>query len=179
VVAELLAEGSLRLTLLVLVVLVGGTLLEALWIRAVWLPYFRVALPLGAQLVPLPKPPTVEEGRTAGLGFRRLQPTRYAFWSDRDARSSPTLLHGMVDLVPARQGVALHVTWAPPWTPVVAALWLIVLGIVRGEAQLTVPIGTMMVAGMGILYLKGARSAARELRWALARDEDDPGPDEG
>ena len=177
---ELLDEGSTGLALAVLAVLVGGTLLELLWVRARWAFYYRAALPLGAELVPLASVPTVAEGRTNALGFRRVADDAYVFWADRDARHLPTLLHGMVQLVPLRSGCALKLTWAPPWTPVIAALWLIALGVVRGEAQVTVPIGSAMVLAMGVLYLRGARLAAAELRWALGSaadgDDDEDGP---
>lgn len=171
---ELVDEGSMSLALAVLAVLVGGTLLELLWVRSGWLRYYRASVPLGAELVPLPSPPSMDEGRTVSLGFRRAAPGTYVWWADRDARSAPTLLHGLVQLVPApRGGCAVSVTWAPPWTPVFAALWLIFLGIARGEAQVTVPIGSAMVLAMAVLYLRGARLAAAELRWALAQDVDE------
>ena len=165
-------EGNLGLTLAVAAVLVGGTLLEALWVRGAWQAYFRLSLPLGAEPLPLATVPTRSEGETAGLGFRRVSDGVYLYWADRRRRAAPTLLHGVVDLVPSRKGCQLKLRWAPPWTPLLAAIWLMGLGVARGEAQVTVPIGCAMVFGIVVLYLRGARQAATELRYALDRGAD-------
>lgn len=168
-------EGSLELALAVAVLLVGGTLLELLWTRAGFGPYYRLALPLGAELVPLPSAPTLDEGCAGGVRFRRAAPDRFVFWADPERREVPTLLHGVVRLVPAGGRCSLRVAWAPPWTPLLAALWLMGLGIARGEAQVTSPIATVMVFGLVVLYLRGARQAAAALRYGLAHgDADEP-----
>jgi hypothetical protein len=172
-----LDEGSIGLTVAVAAVLVGGTLLELLWVRWRFATYFRLAVPLGATLVPLARPPTLEEGSTHSLGFERTDPGTYLFWADRRKRRAPTLLHGVVTLQPEGRRCALTVHWAPPWTPLVAALWLMVLGVVRGEAQVTVPIGALMVFGIVVLYLQGARQAATELRYALGGGAGEGPPD--
>lgn len=165
-------EGSLSLTLAVAVVLVGGTLLELLWVRAGFGLYYRLALPLGAEPLPLARMPQQEEGRAGGVRFRRVASDRYRFWADPDRRRAPTLLHGTVELVRLGRGCALKVAWAPPWTPLLASLWLMVLGVMRHEAQVTSPIACAMIFGIVALYLRGARQAAAELRYAFDHGDD-------
>jgi hypothetical protein len=66
------------------------------------------------------------------------------------------------------RGVELDVRWAPPLTPILAAVWLAALGGWRGEASLTVPIALAIVIGVGVLYWDRARRVAAELRLAFA-----------
>ncbi len=64
------------------------------------------------------------------------------------------------------------VCWAPPWSPLLAALWLAGIGAVRGEAWLTVPIAAVMVLGVVLLYRQVALRVAAELRWGWVSDSD-------
>ncbi|MEZ4239312.1 MAG: hypothetical protein R3F59_24790 [Myxococcota bacterium] len=77
-----------------------------------------------------------------------------------------------------RNGVELDVRWAPPWTPVLAACWLAGLGVVRGEASLTVPIAVGIVVALLAVYGERAHRVAAELRWSfVAGDAEPPPPD--
>lgn len=160
-------EGSLSLPLLVAVAFLGGLLLEGRVLLR-WRSdlYFQVALPLGASLVPIPHAPE-GQGRTPSVRWEVSRPGLIRFWADPDERSAPSGLHGVVRLVPTPRGVALEVWWAPPWAPVLAAVWLMCLGIARGEARLTVPIGLMILGGILIVYGDRARRVAKELRFSF------------
>ena len=167
--------GSLGLAILVASLLLGGLWVETrvlLRRRADW--YFLPGFPIGGRLVPIPKPPE-GSGRTATVVWEVSAPNLVRFWVDPADRTSPTGLHGVVILAQGRRGIELEVRWAPPWSPILAALWLASLGVARGEGALTVPIAAVMTVGMIVLYGERARRAAAELRWAfLAGSEPDP-----
>ena len=44
------------------------------------------------------------------------------------------------------------------------------LGLVRGDGMMTGPIGSLMLAGLGLLYHRGAVQAGRVLRFALQQE---------
>lgn len=163
--------GSLRLALGAALLLIGALVVETRvllrWRSDAW---FSLALPLGVRLVPIPTAP-VGSGRTASVRWEVSGPGRVRFWADPDERIAPTGLRGMVWLAQGRAGIELDVRWAPPLSPVLAAAWLAGLGIVRGEAAVTVPIALLMVGGLGLLYWERARRVAAELRWAFLRGE--------
>ena len=100
------------------------------------------------------------------------------YWAEPGSRRAPMGLHGLVELRRVRGQVALEVTWSPPWSPMFAALWLLFLGVFRGDGWVTVPVGSMMVLGIGVLYWRSAVLAARELRWAFVKRADGAGGDE-
>jgi hypothetical protein len=160
-------------------VLFGGLLLERILLTWPWLPYYRLSFPLGRALLPVPEAPK-GEGQTpsvrwaiADAGDRRV----VRFWAEPGSRRAPMGLHGLVHMRRMRGQVALDVAWAPPWSPVFAALWLLFLGLFRGDGWVTVPVGSMMVLGIAVLYWRSAMLAARELRWAFVQGlDDDVGP---
>lgn len=163
--------GSLRLALGAALLLIGALVVETRvllrWRSDRW---FALAFPLGLRLVPIPTAPT-GSGRTASVRWEVGRPGVVRFWADPDERVAPTGLRGVVYLARGRAGIELDVRWAPPLSPLVAAAWLAGLGVVRGEAAVTVPIAVMMVAGVGLLYWDRARRVAAELRWAFLRGE--------
>lgn len=172
---DLLAPGDLRLPALVAVALVLGFILEALFMGrgARW--YYAAGAPLRPPLVPYTMPSKPHESGThAGIHWRRIEPGMVVFWADRQDRRVPTMLHGLALERQRGEVVHLDVRWAPPWTPLLAACWLMVLGLLRGEAQLTVPIGIAMIVALGILYHRGARGAAASLRFALQQEAESP-----
>jgi hypothetical protein len=137
--------------------------------------YFLVGIPLWQALVPVPRAPE-GSGQTASVRWEVSDeaPNLVRWWADPKDRKAPTGLHGVVILAQGRRGIELEVRWAPPWTVLLAALWLAALGIARGE-PFTVPIAAVMVLGTFVLYGERARRAAAELRWAfLSGSEPDP-----
>jgi len=169
---ELLTPGSLTLPLLVAFGLLAGFVLEALFLTrgAGW--YYAMGLPLGRTPSPYEPPARpAPQGRHGGLRFRRIGPGLVAFWADRRDRRLPSLLHGLAVERVVGDTTVLDVRWAPPFTPLVAAAWLIVLGLIRGEGQITLPIGLMMIGAIGLLYHRGAVQACRTLRFALQQEE--------
>lgn len=158
-------EGAIELALLAAVLFLGGLVLETrvlLQWRANW--YFAAALPLGAVLVPIPRLPT-GEGRTPSVRWEAAEPGLVRFWADPSERRAPSGLHGVVLLHPRTDGmVELTVRWAPPWVPLLAALWLAMLGLARGEGQLTVPLAAMIAAAILFVYGERSRRVAAELR---------------
>jgi hypothetical protein len=170
-------EGSLTLPLVAAALLLGGWIAETRVLTR-WRPdwYFLPGIPLGLRPVPIPTAPE-GEGRTRSVRWEVSAPDLVRFWADPTERAAPSGLHGVVVLLRSRKGVELHVRWAPPWSPVLAAFWLAALGIHRGEARLTVPIAVCILAGLLYLYGERARQVAAELRWAFVRGGEPP-PDE-
>jgi hypothetical protein len=175
--------GSLGLALFAAFGLVGGLWFETRWLLARRFDgYCLLGLPLGARLVPIPHVPE-DEGRTATvrweLGPARADAPRIVrFWADPRARTALTGLHGAMILHRGPRGIELEVRWAPPWTLILAATWLVTLGIARGEAGLTVPIAVAMIAGVVVVYGERARRAAAELRWAFVSGSEPEPPNE-
>ncbi len=177
----LLSQG-LGIALLAAGVLFGGLLLERILLTRGWMPYYRIGFPLGRAPLPVANPPT-GDGKTASVCWivDASGPHHVVrYWAEPGSRRAPMGLHGLVHLRRARGQVALDVTWAPPWSPVFAALWLVFLGLFRGDGWVTVPVGSMMVLGIAVLYWRSAVLAARELRWAFVNGDapEDPGGDE-
>lgn len=170
--------GQLSVALFAAVVFVAGLVIETrvlLQWRADW--YFLPGFPLGLRLVPIPRAPE-GSGRTASVRWEVSAPNLVRFWADPSERAAPSGMHGVVVLAQGRQGIELDFRWAPPWTPLLAALWLAVLGIARGEGQTTVPIAVAIAVGIGVVYFERARRVAAELRWAFVQGEPQPPPDE-
>lgn len=158
---------SLPLALGVAFALLGGLMLETRVLtrfRRDW--YFALALPLALQLVPIPKPPE-GSGRTATVCWERSAPHIVRFWADPSARAAPMGLRGIVMMAQSSRGIALEVWWAPPLSALVAPLWLALLGLMRGEGAITVPLAAAILAGILWLYRERAKVAAAELRWAF------------
>jgi len=126
--------------------------------------YFQAGFPLFLTMVPIPNAPE-GSGSTATVRWE-VTGDLVRWWADPAMRSAPSGLHGSVQLAAGQGGVHLFVRWAPPWTPLLAAAWLIGLGMVRGEAMVTLPIGLVMIAGVLFLYRQAAVRAVAEMRWA-------------
>ena len=172
-------SGSLALALAAGMVFVCGMVLETrvlLRFRRDW--YFLPGLPLGARIVPIPRPPE-GEGRTRSVRWEVSAPHLVRFWADPAERVAPSGLHGVVILSQGRQGVELEFRWAPPWTPLLAAIWLAVLGTARGEAHFTLPIALVIALAIGSLYAERARRIAAELRWAFVSATEPPHEEPG
>jgi hypothetical protein len=172
--SDLLAEGSMRLALGSALMLIGGMVLERfLLTRFRWMAYFSAGFPLFPQLVPIPTRPT-GRGETATVHWEVVEgrEDRIRFWADPDQRRAPSGLHGAVRLYPLSGGrTGLAVRWSPPWTLLLAAGWLVVLGVIRQEPQITVPIALVWVLGVLMIYRQAALRAAAELRWAFIKGE--------
>lgn len=164
---DLIGDGDLTQLLIVAAIAIGGLLLERALLGLGWAPYFRLGMPLGAELVPVPFPPE-GEGRTASVRWRVDEDAGFVrFWSQPGDRTAPMGLHGAVGLVRTARGIHLPVRWAPPFTPFVALLWFAGLGLVRGQGLVTVPIAALIMAALIVLYRQAALRAARELRWSF------------
>lgn len=163
-------EGSLYLAVFTALALIGALVLERLVIRR-WRPraYFRVGLPLFMDLVPIPSPPK-GEGQTATVCWQVVDESVH-FWAPVGERTAPSGLHGLVQMRRSADRVHLTVRWSPPWSYLLAALWLVGLGILRGQVALTATISGLLVAGVLLIYHRFALRAARELRWSFVRDD--------
>ncbi len=168
----MLEEGSFTFAAAAAFVLLGGLLVETrvlLRLRPSW--YFLLGVPVLPPVVPIPSAPS-GSGATETVKWEVVAPGVVFWWADPKRRTAPTGLHGVVMLAQTHDGaVSLQVRCAPPLSPLVAALWLGLLGAARGEAHVTVPIATVMVLGIGLLYYERARRAARELRWSFVRGD--------
>lgn len=171
---SLLQDGNLTLLVVVGVGAIVGLLVERLLLTAGARAYFRLGMPLGEELVPIPFPPD-GEGRTASVRWATAADnSTVRFWSHPGDRAAPMGLHGVVGLVRGPRGIHLPVRWAPPWTPFLALLWFAGLGVLRGQGLITVPIALLIMAALVLLYRQAALRAARELRWSFIRGEDPP-----
>ena len=164
----------MRLALGSALVLIGGMVAERfLLTRFRWTAYFSAGFPLFPELVPIPVAPK-GEGETATVRWEVVEGDEdyVRFWADPDQRKAPSGLHGAIRLYRAAGGsVGLAVRWSPPWTLLLAAAWLVILGIARREPQITVPIAVVWVLGVLIIYRQAALRAAAELRWAFVQGE--------
>ena len=148
----------------------GGLAVERAMLVRLWGPYYALGFPLGRLLLPIPMAPQ-GSGSTAMVRWE-VREEGVLFWADPGSRSAPMGLHGLIRLRRRGGSVVLEVFWAPPWALIFAAIWLICLGLLRGEGWLTVPVGSSMVLGIAVLYWRSALTAARELRWAFVKGED-------
>ena len=170
---DLFAEGSMVLALGSALTLIGGMVVERFLItRYRWTPYFTTGFPLIPELVPIPKAPE-GQGKTATVNWEVVGDGQIVrFWADPDQRSAPSGLRGAIHLYRAGAGqVGLSVRWSPPWTLLLAAGWLVMLGVVRHEPQITFPIATVWVLGVLLVYRQAAVRAAAELRWAFVKGD--------
>lgn len=168
---NMLAEGDLTMLLAAAVVAVGGLLVERWMLVSGWAPYYRLALPLGEELVPIPLPPS-SDGKTASVHYAVVEDEgEVQFWAKPGERAAPMGLRGTLGLVRGPGGVHLPARWAPPFTPLLALVWFGGLGATRGQGHITIPIAILLLAIMIVLYRQAAVRAARELRWAfVSRD---------
>ena len=141
-------------------------------------PYFDAGIRLVPPLVPLLAAPT-GSGKTESVCWEvdPALPGRVRFWVEPRSRSSLGGLHGLV-LFRAEAGrVVPEVRWSPPWTPLLAAIWLATVGSTRGEAVVSGVLAAGLVAVLMFAYRSAALRAAAELRWAWAAQGGD-GPAE-
>jgi hypothetical protein len=113
--------AGVRAALAAALVLSGSLLGERLVIGAKVRAYFRVALPLGDEPLPLVRMPQAEAGSGTGILWSRSGDF-VSWWVDPSRRGAPQGLHGNVRLTPGPRGVRVQVSWFPPWTPLIAAL---------------------------------------------------------
>ncbi len=161
-----MSDGSPLVAAMAAFTLLGGLLGERALLR--WRPraYFRVGFPLGMEPVPIPAVPVAIKGKTSQVHWER-DGDEIIYWAEATERKAPMGLHGQVTLVRTTRNVHLDVIWAPPWTPMIAAIWLAGLGAARGEAALTAPISIVLVVGLLVLYRQSAVQIAAELRYSL------------
>ena len=144
-----------------------GLLVEAGLIRFGWMPYFSAGFPLLPEVVPIRVMPT-EAGKAGSVSWDVPQTGWVRWWSNPDAREALTGLHGVVWCVRRGERVHLHMRWSPPWSPLLAAAGLLILGVARGLSHVTAPVSVAMVLGLMVLYHQGALRAAGELRFGLS-----------
>lgn len=168
----MIEPGSLRLALGSAIAFVAAMLAERLMVQNGNHFYYSLALPMTAVAVPIERPPP-PKGRTRGARWEELAPGVLRWWADPDRRELPSGLHGIVVLAQSRRGIELTFRWAPPFSPLLAASWLIFLGALRQELELTVPIALALTLGVLFLHHQSAVRAAAELRWAFVRGSDE------
>lgn len=158
-------EGGLALAAVVLFLVAFG--LESLALRRQWTSFYAVAFPLGESLVPLPTTPK-GKGKSMSLRWMVDDDDRVVrFWT-HDRAQLPRGFHGVAWLLPDSSGrVHLDIRWAPLWTPFVACLWLVLLGIVRGEGAMMSTIAVLLSTALLYANWLAAARAAAELRWSL------------
>lgn len=154
--------------------------LEAAALRWRRTPWFAFGFPLGHELVPLPARPE-GEGRTRALRWEVAEGGAIVrWWADPEAGLAPRGLHGLVRMRPEPPGrVHLEVWWAPAWTPLLAAVWLVGVGASRGEGAVVGPLGALWVGVVLYVGWTRALAAAAELRFGLARALDQSGASPG
>jgi hypothetical protein len=165
-------EGSFLLAALAGAGFVGGMAFESRvlprWRRD---SYFLLGLPLPDRLVPLPRAPRAAAGRTPSVRWDRNTPHLVRWWGEPGSRRVPSGLHGSMVLAQGRRGVELQFRWCPPWTLLLGPVWVAALGAARGEASLSVPLASVLLAGVLVAYATPASRVAAELRWSLASDD--------
>lgn len=165
-------DPPLQLAVLTALALIGGIVLERLLLtRWRWTPYFTAGLPVLPRPVSIPSAPR-GQGKTASVRWE-VAGDLVRFWADPADRTAPSGLHGAIRLHERAGRVDLAARWSPPWTYLLAAVWLVVLGAARGELVLTLPIATLLVVGIFVAYRHFALRAVKELRWAFLNPTDD------
>lgn len=163
--------AMLRSALLLVFSLIGGMAIEKGLIHYGVRWYIRAGLPLLGQLVPIPSIPK-GSGRTTSVIWRVVDEEFVHFWADPALGGASTGLHGAIRCVPVRGRVQLLVRWSPPWTPFFVISWLIVIGLTRDGAVLSVSLAMCMAVILMAAYQFAAHRAAAELRWVLVRDSE-------
>lgn len=161
--------AGVRAALGAAVLLSGAMLGERLLVDRRVRAYFRVALPLGEEPVPIDKVPEATEGVGAAVLWHR-DGDFVSWWANPARRGTPRGLHGHARLVVGPRGVRVQVAWFPPWMPLIAATWLFGIGAIRGEAPLAGSLAAVIVAGVFVVHRSFALRAAADLRFALAAD---------
>lgn len=159
-------EPSVTLAVTTALLLVGALVLERLLLtRWRFDAYFKAGLPLLPPPVPIPEAPR-GEGRTATVRWE-VAGDVVRFWGVPGERTAPTGLHGAIRLYRSGGRTGLAVRWSPPLAYLLAAIWLVVLGALRGALALAVPISLVLVVGIYVTYRGFAVRAVRELRFAF------------
>ncbi|MBA2322126.1 MAG: hypothetical protein H0V89_13350 [Deltaproteobacteria bacterium] len=96
------------------------------------------------------------------------------WWTDPEGRGFPRGLHGIVWFGATGRTVALAVRWSPPWTPLLAMVWLAVVGALDGQGWLTGPLAAVLAVALFTGYQRQAARAAAVLRYGWVREGDEP-----
>ena len=150
-----------------LVILGGGFLIEKHGQGRLPWAYFRIAVPLGQQILPLTGLPE-GKGSASGIGWEAVpEKQRSRYWTERGGYF-PFGLHGWARFRRYGSKVQVEMFWAPPLTAVLAILWLVGVAIARGDNPM---IGLLAAGLLGLvlmLHHQAAVRAARVLRqvWA-------------
>jgi hypothetical protein len=173
VLEETLRDGSLRRVAFAVLVVALSAVAERVWVALRWQPYFAAGIPLAEDPLPIARKPTESAGAVAGVRWERV-PGREAarWWADPERRIFPGGLHGIVYFGASGRGIQLVVRWSPPWTPIVAFLWLAGVGAADGQGWMTVPLAVLLTFGLAGLYRREAARAAAALRYGWARGDD-------
>jgi hypothetical protein len=155
-----------------LVVVLAATTAE--WLLLWWRPrfYYRFALPLGLEPLPVPGAPE-GSGETATVAWEVVG-DEVLYWAMPGSGRGLVGLHGVVQLVPDRDRFRLIVRWAPPWSVVVLAGGLGAVGAAMGMAVVGVVSSVIVLAAVIAAYNQAAVRAAAELRWAFVSTHDEP-----
>lgn len=137
--------------------------------------YFEMGLPFRPEPLPLNRAPE-GHGETDRFGWRVENGGKQArFWA-RPRRGALQGFHGSVFFhADSRGQVHLRFFWFPPWAPVVALLWLVMLAQRRGELLSVGLLAVGLMVLVFLLYQRAVESAVRELRFGLseAKPEED------
>ena len=133
--------------------------LLARWLRL--RPWFGVGVPLDQELVPLPGLPE-GAGHTSTVSWE-IDETTARWWAHRGGTWG---LHGQVVFHPRSGRMQLHISWAPPWTAIVAIVWGSALGARHGIGPISSLGCTLMMLMLLAGYRQAALRAVAELRWA-------------
>lgn len=163
--SDWLDPDGVRASLAAAVVLLGAMLGERLAVGARFVPYFRLAVPLPEEPLPLVKLPEAIAGRGPTVAWAR-EGHLVTWWVE--GRGAPRGMHGNVRLEPGPRGVRVRVSWFPPLLPLVAAAWLLGIGAQRGEVPMSAALASFIVVGVFAVHRPFAVRAAAELRYSLS-----------
>ncbi len=173
---ELARDGSLRQMGFAILVIALSGLAERGWLALRWQPYFAAGFPLRREPLALARIPHEATGEASGLRWEKVPGHDAArWWADPQQRRFLSGLHGIVWFGPSKRSVELAVRWSPPWTPLLAMVWLAGVGAADGQAWLSGPLAAVLSMVLMILYQREASRAAAILRYAWAREGADRG----
>lgn len=177
---ESLLAGDALLALFAVLLIAGSYAFERamlVWRTNGW---FTASLPLGRELVALPRAPS-GSGETRSLAWEVDEEAGLVRWWVKPGQR-PSGLHGVVWLVEDHGGrVHLDVRWAPLWTPFLALLWMVPVGVTRGEGPMAGTLAALLMTAILASSWLATPPIAAELRWSLAggQDADRDGPETG
>lgn len=151
---------------------VVGLVVERLLLRWRWDPYFRVGLVLMPEPLPIPRAPE-GRGSTQTVEWEVVAADRVRFWAAPGSRQAPMGLHGTVQLVQTPRGLRLAVRWSPPWSPVLACVWVAGLGVARGDGLVLLPTALVILGVIAYVYRQYALTGAAQMRWQWVSQGED------